>query len=142
MKNLLACKKLPDIIYQPVYDSPNIIDIEAVNTIQTLCPVQASTGLPLSFVQAVLTIDPQKSRLASALVQQLPTVQAMNVSDDDKFRLMISRLDSGSFAENDNVSEILGNLVKEFLPNVSDEEFQTVVDSVDNSVSPDVTVTE
>ena len=40
-----------------------------------------------------------------------------DVSDDDKLKTLISRLDTGSFFENDRAAEALADVVKEFMPN-------------------------
>jgi len=81
------------------------------------------TGFPMSLQASIKTITDKNSRLAEVLLQEIPTVNASEqISDDDKLKLLVSRLDSGSFAENDKVAEILGNIAKEFFPDAKVDE--------------------
>lgn len=97
--------------------------VEGAAELATLCPVSKLTGFPMSLQQACLMVSDKNARLADALLQEIPVIRAdESISDSDKLKLLVSRLDSGSFAENDNVAEILGNVAKEFFPNAKVDE--------------------
>ena len=101
---------------EPSYDAPKL-KVEGSDELSVLCPVSKLTGFPMSMQRAIRMITDDNSRLADILYQEIPTINASDQIDDtDKLRLLVSRLDSGSFAENDAVAEILGQVAKEFFP--------------------------
>lgn len=93
------------------------LEVQGAKELEALCPVSKLTGFPMSMQQAVMYISDSNARIADALMQVLPTIPNDDkVSDDDKMKLLVSRLDTGSFFENDRAAEILGDVAKEFFP--------------------------
>lgn len=115
---MLAIKKFNKVGDRKAYASEFVtLKVEGADELKVLCPLSKLTGHPMSLQASVKTITDKNSRLADILLQEIPTINASEqISDDDKLRLLVSRLDSGSFAENDKVAEILGNIAKEFFP--------------------------
>lgn len=98
------------------------LEVEGSKELEILCPVSKLTGFPMSMQEAIQYISDKDSRLAEVLYQELPVIKSDDrISDDDKLRLLVSRLDSGSFAEDDKVAEIIGHIAKEFFPSVDVE---------------------
>lgn len=111
------------------------LKVEGADELALLCPVSKLTGFPMSMQQAIFMISDKNDRLAEVLFQEIPAVRASeDISDTDKLKLLVSRLDSGSFAENDNVAEILGNIAKEFFP---DADAKEVVDKAVDKIKFD-----
>ena len=108
----------------PVYD-PDVFKghdkmpylIDGVNELDTLCPVSKLTGHrgnPLQLLR--MALSDKNSRLLDSILQELPTVQELDVSDDDKLSLLVSRLDTGSFAENDVLVQELSKVTDILFP--------------------------
>lgn len=120
------------------------IAVEGAKELDILCPVLKSTGFRGSFVDAITIVSDKNSRLAEALTVELPPiVSSSDISDTDKLRLLASRLDTGSFSENDNLADALARVAKEFMPqadvetvvneaqvNADKGELQSIVDNV------------
>lgn len=117
---MLALKKYNKSIgSREVYDGEfKSLVVEGAAELDVLCPVSKLTGWRMSMQQAIFMITDKNSRLADVLFQELPPVlQDDSMDDNDKLKMLVSRLESGSFAENDRVAEILGDIAKEFFPN-------------------------
>lgn len=100
------------------------LEVQGRQELELLCPVSKLTGFPMSLQESIYMISDKNSRLADVLFQEIPPIKSDNsISDDEKMKLLVSRLDSGSFAENDRVAEILGDIVKEFFPNADVDKF-------------------
>lgn len=99
------------------------LKIQGAEELALLCPVSKLTGFPMSMQQAIFMITDKNSRLADVLFQEIPSIRAsVDISDTDKLKLLVSRLDTGSFFENDKAAEILGNVAKEFFPSAKVDE--------------------
>ena len=93
------------------------LKVEGSDELATLCPVSKLTGFPMSMQQAITMIADKDSRLADVLFEVIPSIPTDDsISDDEKLKMLVSRLDSGSFFENDRVCEALGEVAKEFFP--------------------------
>lgn len=139
MDSLLVSKVRHSVGDRSVY-SGDFVDIEpeGVRELSILCPVSKLTGFPVSLQSVVQKISDKDSRLADVLLQELPYIMAPDdVSDDDKLRLLVSRLDSGSFAENDNVAIVLGDVAKEFFPSASVDKVVEQAIKFNSEDSPD-----
>lgn len=98
------------------------LEVQGKQELELLCPVSKLTGFPMSLQESVYMISDKNVRLADVLLQEIPPIRSDNsISDNDKMKLLLSRLDSGSFAENDRAAEILGEIAKEFFPNADVE---------------------
>lgn len=87
----------------------------------TLCPVSKLTGhrgSPLSLLG--LALGQKQSRLIEGILQDLPVVAAMDIPDDDKLSLLVSRHHSGTLAEQDLVVKQLGEVADVLFPKGSD----------------------
>ena len=94
-----------------------VLEVQGKQELELLCPVSKLTGFPMSMQESIYMISDKNARLADVLLQVVPPIRSDNsISDDDKMKLLLSRLDSGSFAENDRAAEILGKIAKEFFP--------------------------
>ena len=94
------------------------MEVQGAKELELLCPVSKLTGFPMSMQQAIFMISDKNSRLADVLFEEIPALKSDDsISDDDKLKLLVSRLESGSFFENDKVAEQLGLVAKEFFPN-------------------------
>lgn len=93
------------------------LKVEGADELAVLCPVSKLTGFPMSMQAALMMITDSNARIADMLFQPLQEVRTSDlVSDDDKFKMLVSRLDTGSFFENERAAEILGDIAKEFFP--------------------------
>ena len=93
------------------------LEVDGAKELSVLCPVSKLTGFPMSMQQAITMISDKNSRLADVLMQEIPQIpQSDKLSDDEKLEMLVSRLDTGSFFENDCAMEILGDIAKEFFP--------------------------
>ena len=109
------------------------LKVQGSDELSLLCPVSKLTGFPMSMQQAVFMISDSNSRLADILFQEIPSIRASeDISDTDKLKLLVSRLDTGSFFENDKAAEILGNVAKEFFPAAKVDE---VVDETNGQIN-------
>lgn len=106
----------PDYEREPKsMESPVLID--GVTEFETLCPVSKLTGHrsnPLTLLR--MALSDKNSRLLDSILQELPSVQEVNACDEDKLSLLVSRLDTGSFAENDVLTHELSKVVDVLFP--------------------------
>ena len=117
---MLVCRDFNIIGSRSEADKIGFVDLDCEGRaeMEILCPVSKLTGFPLSMQQAIMYISDDNSRIADALLQEIPVLPSSDdVSDDDKLKTLISRLDTGSFFENDRAAEALADVVKEFMPN-------------------------
>lgn len=101
--------------YVPVASTDPILEGSA--DIDTLCPVSKLTGHrtnPLTLLG--MALGDKQSRLLDKLLQELPTVQSMDVSDADKIDMLASRLASGSLAEHDALVDSLSSVADTLFP--------------------------
>lgn len=92
--------------------------IEGVTEYDTLCPISKVTGHrgnPLLLLR--LGVSDKTARLLDAVLQEIPSVQDMNASDEDKLAMCVQRLSSGTLAENDLITKELSNYVDVLFPN-------------------------
>lgn len=125
-------------IERPSYyrDEFVLLEVEGEKELSVLCPCSKLTGFPMSMQQALFMVTDNNARIADMLFQPLEEVRTSDlISDDDKFRLLVSRLDTGSFFENDAAAEVLGKVVKEFMPDVSKESVDKVVESAQAKIN-------
>ena len=102
-------------------DFPQLLT-EGAKELDILCPVSKLTGFPMSMQSALMLITEGNERIADALFQEIPAIKYDDsISDTDKLKTLVSRLDSGSFFEIDRVAEILGDIAKEFFPSADVE---------------------
>lgn len=115
-KTFFGCSvKKSDTVYVDLCEEPIII--QGVLEFDTLCPVSNFTGRrgnPLSLL--TMALSDKNSRLLDSIIQELPTIRDLDVSDDDKLNLLVSRLDTGSFAEQDALTEQLSKVVDVLFP--------------------------
>lgn len=112
------------------------VEVEGVRELETLCPVSKLTGFPKSMQSVIFMITDKNSRLADMLFPVLEEIKTSDmVSDADKFKLLMSRLDTGSFFENDRAAEVLGKVVREFMPDVSTEQVGKVVEGAQQKIN-------
>lgn len=115
---------------QRFFDSQAPVIIEGADIIESLCPVNPAIGRPDSPLNCLrMALDPAKSRLLDAVLQELPVVASMDVSDDDKIDVLASRLEQGSFAERDNLVSALHSVADVLFPKAAD-----AVKDVDKSI--------
>lgn len=115
---MLVAKKFNDVGNRDAYKGEFVeLEVEGAKELEVLCPVSKLTGFPMSIQQAVMYISDKNVRIADALLQVLPTIPNDDrISDDEKMSMLVSRLDTGSFFENDRAAEILGDIAKAFFP--------------------------
>lgn len=102
-------------------DFPQLLT-EGAKELDILCPVSKLTGFPMSMQSAIMLITEGNERIADALFQEIPAIKNDDsISDNDKLKTLVSRLDSGSFFENDRAAEILCDIAKEFFPSAEVE---------------------
>lgn len=128
--DILAIKVPETICPDFKVNDDNPVLIQDIKPYFALAPISAVTGFRTDYITAISVIDPKKSRLAESFISELIPVKSMPVDDDTKLDLIVSRLDKGSFAENDRAAEIIGNAVKHFLPKVSPDKVEKVVDNI------------
>lgn len=117
---MLVCREFNIIGSRSEADIIGFVDLDCQGReeMEIICPVSKLTGFPMSMQQAIMFISDDNSRIADALFQEVPLILSSDeVSDDDKLKTLISRLDTGSFFENDRAAEALAGVVKEFMPN-------------------------
>ena len=108
--------------------------IEGSDLYDKIAPVSELTGKRENVVTVLsrLAHNPEYSRAINALLQEIPTIKSdPRLNDDDRIDLMMSRLSTGTPAEDD--------AVRSYLESVSDVLFkgapQKVVDAVkDNQI--------
>lgn len=94
--------------HKPVTIDPslNVVDvsqviIDGVDAYKSICPICKVTGRrdnPLKLLNT-LANDPDKKRIVDSILQELPAVQSPNVPDDDKFDLLIHRVEKGTLCQ-------------------------------------------
>ena len=119
-------------IYQDKIHFPKVLQGE--KELQTLCPVSKLTGFPMSIQEAITMLSDKNSRLVEMFTQELPTIVPLNVSDDEKLSLLISRLDTGSFAENDAVTKEISKYAEVFFPEADKSLIESLVKDVQQNV--------
>lgn len=82
------------------YDDDIPFLIEGVEAIETLCPVSKLTGHRTNALTLLGMVTDSNARLLDSILQVLPSVQEMDVSDDVKIDMLVPS-DFGSFAERD-----------------------------------------
>lgn len=91
--------------------------IEGVQELDTLCPVSKVTGHrgnPLQLLRTALSDS--AARLLDAVLQEIPTVKDLPVSDDEKLSMCVQRLYTGSLAEQDALTRELSQYVDTLFP--------------------------
>jgi len=95
----------------PCFDDKKLIS--GMEEIETLCPVDPTTGHRDSFENIVKkALDPKYTGLAQRVLIELPYVQSDDdkKNDDAKLDTLVSRLDVGSMAERDAVVAQLSSI--------------------------------
>lgn len=139
--NPLAILRCQDIrLAEKKVELPTII--EGADVFDVLCPVSKATGHrenPLSLLTKVL--PPDKERLASLILQEIPAIQSENprISDADAIEMCVSRFSSGSKFEDGQVREALFKAADLLFPGMSEEQKQEAV-VVSAPESPDVQI--
>lgn len=137
---MLVISKFNNVGLRSTYDGEfKELKVQGSDELRLLCPVSKLTGFPMSMQQAIFMITDKNSRLADVLFQDIPAIRASeDISDNDKLKLLVSRLDTGSFFENDKAAEILGNVAKEFFPAANVDEVVSETKGKINFESTDV----
>ena len=90
-------------------DVPSLID--GVEILDTICPVSKLTGHRTNPLTLLGAVTDGNARLLQAVLAELPAVQSdPRVSDDDKLDMLVSRLDTGTFADMDAVRDALASI--------------------------------
>lgn len=127
-------------IAHPVFHDENIMVVcldavpvcDGILEYDTLCPVSKLTGhreSPITLLK--MALGDKDSRLLNAVLKELPTVQQMQgVSDEDKLQLLASRLNTGTFAEQDQLVESLRGVCDVLFPDLPDKvpEVQQIIE--------------
>lgn len=108
--------------------------IEGADVFDVLCPVSHKTGHrenPLSLLQKVL--PPDKERLASMVLQEIPSIQQENpnISDSDAIDMCVQRFSTGSPFEDGQVRQALFDAADVLFP---DQQAKAIVDDFTPSV--------
>lgn len=109
-------------------DAPAVL--EGKQELETLLPVSKLTGRredPLMLLKMQFSKD---SRLLDALLQELPVVKSdPNISDDDRFSVLASRLSTGTPYENEQLVKQLASLADVLFPEQVKESEKIVFDA-------------
>lgn len=90
-----------------------IIKLDNRDEFDTLCPVSAVTGHRTSIQEAMLHLTGDNMELANVLVEDLQsTYSDERLSVSDRLDLVMERLSTGSFAENDAFMKYLGEFIQ------------------------------
>ena len=90
-------------------NEPRLID--GVEIIDTICPISKLTGHRTNPLTLLGAVTDGNARLLQAVLTELPAVQSdPRVSDDDKLDFLVSRLDTGTFADMDAVRDALASI--------------------------------
>ena len=123
------------IVFGFTQDHPALLD--GADLFEAACPVNPLTGHrdnPLSILRYALT--PKNERLLDVILAELPVVREMDASDDVKLQTLASRLDVGTFAENDFVMKrlsVISDVLFENNPEIKQEVNQNIeFDKMDN----------
>ena len=117
--NILAYKgELNDVGSRDTYKNEFVkLEVDGAKELEALCPVSKVTGFPMSLQQAITMVTDKNSRLAEILTMEIPSIPTDDrISDDDKLKMLVSRLETGSFFENDGAIEALGRIAAQFFP--------------------------
>lgn len=88
---------------------PRLID--GVEILDTICPVSRLTGHRTNPLTLLGAVTDGNARLLQSVLAELPAVKSdPRVSDDDKLDLLVSRLDTGTFADMDAVRDALASI--------------------------------
>lgn len=107
------------------------IIIEGADVFDVLCPVSKKTGHrenPLSLLAKVL--PPDKERLASLILQEIPSIQQENpdISDSDAIDLCVQRFSTGTPYEDQQIRSALFDAADVLFPQMSEEQKAAVVE--------------
>lgn len=99
--------------YMPEVDKVHIL--EGAELFDILCPTSELTGHRTNIIDVaqMLRSDPQKAQLIDAVLQELPTVQHLDVSDEELLNTLKPRLFSGTKSEDSAYIEFLENNFKD-----------------------------
>lgn len=90
-------------------DVPSLID--GVEIFDTICPVSKLTGHRTNPLTLLGAVTDGNARLLQAVLAELPAVQSdPRVSDEDKLDMLVSRLDTVTFADMDAVRDALASI--------------------------------
>lgn len=101
------------------WDKPlNVVDsdsvprlIDGVDILDTICPISKLTGHRTNPLTLLGAVSDGNARLLQAVLTELPSVQSdPRVSDEDRLDTLVSRLDTGTFADMDLVREALASI--------------------------------
>lgn len=122
VSGLARPKELVKSVFVRVSDAPVLI--EGVSEYDCLCPVSKVTGHrgnPLSCLK--IALSDKNSRLLDAILQEVPAINSdPRISDEDKLATLVSRLDTGTKAESDQVARVLSNFTEELFGIASNSE--------------------
>lgn len=130
----------PEIV-TPINIVPSPVLIEGAVEFDTLCPVSKFTGHRGNPLQLLgVALGDKSSRLLDAILQEIPVIQADDrISDEDKLSTLVSRLDTGTLAEQDEVTRVLSDFVDTLFPKeVADDVKNDSSIQFDKNDSPDV----
>lgn len=107
------------------------IIIEGADVFDVLCPVSKKTGHrenPLSLLVKVL--PPDKERLASLILQEIPSIQQENpnISDSDAIDMCVQRFSTGTPYEDQQIRSALFDAADVLFPQMSEEQKLAVVE--------------
>lgn len=119
---------LNDCVREGHSDSPVVID--GVNELETLLPVNKLTGRRAD-VSTLLSMQFSKdSRLLQQIFTELPVVQSdPNISDSDKFDVLVDRLSTGTPYENEVMMHKLADVADVLFPREVQQNVDNVVDA-------------
>lgn len=112
--------------------------ISGIEEIETLCPIDPLTGHRDSFENIVKkALDPKYAGLAARVLQELPSVQSDGDlrNDEAKLDTLVSRLDTGSFAERDMVFQQLSSISEVLFHRADNKPDSELTTSVSDSTS-------
>lgn len=107
------------------------IIIEGADVFDVLCPVSKKTGHrenPLSLLAKVL--PPDKERLASLILQEIPSIQQENpnISDSDAIDMCVQRFSTGTPYEDQQIRSALFDAADVLFPQMSEGQKAAVVE--------------
>jgi hypothetical protein len=117
-------------------NEPRLID--GVEILDTICPVSKLTGHRTNPLTLLGAVTDGNSRLLQAVLAELPAVQTdPSVTDEDKLDLLVSRLDTGTFADMDAVRDALASISDSLFvkPEVQEQAEKQVISFEENKPS-------
>lgn len=91
---------------------PHVLDgSDVISQLTTIDPITGTHTDVLALLDT-LSRDPAKSRLVSSAIQEIPSLQSINVPDDVKFDMLKERLITGSPSEDAAFAEYLAEVAK------------------------------